>query len=450
MVTAEVKLWGETLGAVTWIEKSNRASFQFNRKFLQMDVDVSPVHMKIEDAKRSNQSFEFAGLSFDTYKGLPGLLADSLPDSFGNKLIDVWLAQKGLSANHFNPVDRLCYLGTRCMGALEFYPINNSALEKSEVLSMDHLVEITQMIMSDKEQFNTSIGQIDKDKEHAMLNILSVNTSAGGARPKAIISINDAGEVRSGQVRAPEGFDYWLLKFDGVADGELGKPQEYGKIEYAYHLMAKDCSIDMSECRLLEENGRSHFMTKRFDRVDHEKIHMQTLCGLQHFDYRQSGAYSYEQAFSTMRELSLHANEAEQLFRRMIFNVIARNQDDHTKNISFLMDKDGTWRLSPAYDVTYSHNPGGKWTDLHQMSINGKRDHFTLSDFSAVARSIHLKNEKIVIQQILDVVSNWSKYAKEASLSQDRIEKVRNGHRTNDFSTTPTTAVFKPSIKPIR
>ncbi len=447
MVTAEVKLWGETIGAVTWIEKSNRASFQFNRKFLLMDIDISPIHMNIEDAKRSNQSFEFAGLSFDTYKGLPGLLADSLPDSFGNKLIDVWLAQKGLNANYFNPVDRLCYLGTRCMGALEFYPINNAALEKSEVLSMGHLIEITQMIMSDKEQFNTSTGQTDKDKEHAMLNILSVSTSAGGARPKAIIALNDFGEVRSGQVRAPVGFDYWLLKFDGVKDGELGEPQEYGKIEYAYHLMAKDCLIDMSECRLLEENGRSHFMTKRFDRVNHEKIHMQTLCGLQHFDYRQPGAYGYEQAFSTMRQLLLPANQAEQLFRRMVFNVIARNQDDHTKNISFLMDQSGTWRLSPAYDVTYSHNPGGKWTGLHQMSINGKRDNFTLSDFSAVARSINLKNEKNIIQQILDVVSNWSKYAKEAGLSQERIEKIRNGHRINDFLTA-SIAAFTPSIKP--
>lgn len=433
MVTAEVRLWGEMIGAVTWIEKSSRASFQFNKKFLLRDINVSPIHMNVGDAKRSNKPFDFTGLSFETFKGLPGLLADSLPDSFGNKLIDVWLAQKGLTPNHFNPVDRLCYLGTRSMGALEFYPINNTLFEQSETIALNDLVEITQLIMTDKEQFNIPLGKTDKDKEHALLNILSVSTSAGGARPKAIIAINDSGEVRSGQVLAPDGFDYWLLKFDGVTDGELGKPQEYGKIEYAYHLMTKDCSIEMSECRLLEENGRNHFMTKRFDRVNHEKVHMQTLCGIQHYDYRQPGAYSYEQAFSTMRELGLKANEAEQLFRRMVFNVIARNQDDHTKNISFLMDKEGLWRLSPAYDVTYSHNPGGKWTDLHQMSINGKRDNFTDQDFSTIAKSIHLPNGKAIVEQITDVVNNWPKYAKEADLSKDRVDKISGGHRVKDF-----------------
>ncbi|HCT99558.1 MAG TPA: toxin HipA [Methylococcaceae bacterium] len=416
MVTAEVKLWDERMGAVTWITELNCASFQFDTQFLRKNRDVSPIHLPISDAQRVNTTFMFSGLAFDTFQGLPGLLADSLPDSFGHRLLDVWLAQKGLTPQHVNPVERLCYMGTRSMGALSFHPIKNHTFEQSNVLALNELVEITQKIMADKAQFAIPLGQTDKEKAQALLNVLSVSTSAGGARPKAIIAMNASGEIRSGLIVAPEGFDYWLLKFDGVTEGELGKPTEYGKREYAYYLMAKDCGIEMSECRLLEENGRHHFMTTRFDRVNHEKIHMQTLCGLQHYDYRQAGAYSYEQAFATMRQLNLKAHEAEQLFRRMVFNVMAKNQDDHTKNISFLMDKKGTWHLSPAYDVTYAHNPLGQWTNQHQMRVNGKRENISVEDFSQVARSINLKHDNAIIEQISDVIHAWPRYAKAVDL----------------------------------
>lgn len=426
---ATVKLHGNTVGAVVWLKDKNYSVFEYDPAFIAKSLELSPIHMPL----KKKTTYSFAGINPETFKGLPGLLADSLPDKFGDDLINIWLAQKGLSASGFNPVDRLCYQGTRGMGALEFFPLLNKGFEKSVPIELEHLVEITQKALAHKNNLDVYFDGSESDRKQALAQILSVSTSAGGARPKAVLAINNEGRVLSGQTQAPEGYQHWLLKFDGITDSQLGEPKDYGKIEYAYHLMAKTAQIEMMECRLLEEHGRSHFLTKRFDRIGSEKIHMQTLCGICHYDYHSPGSYSYEQVFSVMRRLRLAKTEAEQQFRRMIFNVIARNQDDHTKNISFLMDKSGIWRLSPAYDVTYSHNPAGLWTNQHQMSINGKRDNFVRSDFKIIGDSIGIKNVDGIIDQIVDVVTHWQEFAQTAGLSSKRIEQVANGHRIGDF-----------------
>jgi serine/threonine-protein kinase HipA len=288
-----------------------------------------------------------------------------------------------------------------------------------------------QDIMQERQQMDMVFSEDDEhNNEAALLDILRIGTSAGGARPKAIIAINDSnGHVLSGQTDVPEGYDYWLLKFDGVDDIELGKPQNYGRIEYAYYQMAQAAGIEMSESRLLEENGRAHFMSRRFDRQNGNKIHMQTLCGIAHYDFNLAGAYSYEQAFSIMREMRLPKSAALQQYRRMLFNVFARNQDDHTKNIAFLMDEAGQWFLSPAYDVTYSHNPAGAWTNQHQMSINGKRDNFTREDLVAIGKSISLPNPEKVIDEIKQVISQWPGYAKKAGVRDKLVENITANHR---------------------
>ncbi|WIO73290.1 type II toxin-antitoxin system HipA family toxin [Porticoccaceae bacterium LTM1] len=436
--TALVQLWGMTVGAVSWLADRDLAVFEFEPDFLRRGLDLSPINMPLQDALRGDGLYSFAGLNRDTYKGLPGLLADSLPDKFGNNLIDAWLARNGRSGADFSPVERLCYTGSRGMGALEFAPaINRRGQEQSVPVEVAELVKLAQQITAERSQLQVAFDferPAESQNGEAMLDILRVGTSAGGARPKAIIAMNDDGDVRSGQVEAPEGFDYWLLKFDGVDDLELGKPKGYGRIEYGYYLMAQKAGIQMSECRLLEEGGRAHFMTRRFDRQRDSKgkmrkQHMQTLCGVAHFDFNMPGAYGYEQAFTVMRQLRLSRIEAEQQFRRMVLNVLARNQDDHTKNIAFLMDEDGQWRLSPAYDVTYAHNPAGVWTNQHQMSINGKRDHFTVQDLLDVGHSISLPRPKQVIDEVHAAVQAWPEFAKQAGVAEKVSKQIGNAHR---------------------
>ena len=427
---ATVKLHGVVVGAVVWLSDKGYSIFEYDPAFIKKGLDISPIQMPL----RAKATYSFPALNQDTFKGLPGLLADSLPDKFGDDLINIWLAQKGSSTSNFNPVDRLCYQGTRGMGALEFYPLIDNGIEQSVPIEIEHLVEITQKALAHKNNLDVFFDGSESERKQALAQILSVSTSAGGARPKAVLAINHEGHVLSGQTQAPDGYEHWLLKFDGINDSQLGVPKDYGKIEYAYYLMTKDVGIEMMECKLLEEHGRHHFLTKRFDRVGSEKVHMQTLCGLCHYDYRSPGSYGYEQVFEVMRNLGLPKIEAEQQFRRMIFNVISRNQDDHTKNISFLMDKAGHWRLSPAYDVTYSHNPAGQWTDQHQMSINGKRDNFIRGDFKVIGQSIGIKNVDAVINQIIDVVASWPVYAKNAGLSKDKTNKVSNGHRVSELA----------------
>jgi len=427
--TAVVKLWGETVGAVSWLDDRGYAVFEYDPEFLKKGFDVSPIHMSLNAARQGDGRFLFPALNKETYLGLPGMLADALPDKFGNSIIDAWLARQGRSGSDFSPVERLCYTGKRGMGALEFSPEVVGGYDASVAVEISELVALAQAIMSERKQLDASLGESEKDNAEAILDILRVGTSAGGARAKAVIAMNGDGNIMSGQADAPEGYDYWILKFDGVTDLELGESRGYGRVEYAYYLMAKAAGITMSESRLLEENGRAHFMTKRFDRVNGNKLHMQSLCGIAHYDFNMAGAYGYEQAFSVMRQLRLSKVEAAEQYRRLLFNVIARNQDDHTKNISFLMGMDGKWKLSPAYDVIYSHNPAGHWTNQHQMSVNGKRDGFNRQDLISIGESIGLRKPESVIGEVLDAVEQWPEYAKEAGVKKEVMLDIRKHQR---------------------
>ena len=417
---ADVKIWNHKVGVVLWDQQRNYGVFEYDKQFFKTGLDLSPIMMPVADAQRGRKVFSFPQLNPDTFKGLPGLLSDSLPDKFGNQIIDAWLAQQGKSSSDFNPVDRLCYIGKRGMGALEFEPASNSVVEKSNPIEIQELVKFAKQVLDSRSDFHS-----DMDSEKGFSDILQVGSSAGGARAKAIIAYNTTtGDVRSGQVDGLEGFDYWLIKFDGVTNHQLGDPKGYGNIEYAYYLMAIDAGITMSESKLMTENNRSHFMTKRFDRQNNQKIHMQTLCGIAHFDYNQPRAYSYEQAFQVMRQMKLPYSDMEELYRRMVFNVMSRNQDDHTKNISFLMFPDGKWKLSPAYDVTYAYNPDNFFFFSHQMSVNGKRENIFLEDLLAVDKNINLKKPKPIIELCNEVLSNWKNYAEKSGIENAQREQI--------------------------
>ena len=421
MVSAEVILWGERVGAVAWDERRNVAVFRYDDDFATQGMELSPLMMPVV----KNKIYEFPELRSNTFNGLPGLLADALPDAFGRALLDKWLVSVGKT--FANPIERLCYQGKRGMGALEFVPAYADYLENSEKLEIDSLIAVANQVLQNKEAFHTNL---KADSQEAIANIIKVGTSAGGQRAKAVIAYNDAtGEVRSGQTTAPEGFDYWLIKLDGVTNKELGDPMHFGEIEYVHYLLAKAAGINMTECRLFREHDRAHFMTRRFDRVKGDKINMQTLCGLAHYDFNMLHAYSYEQAFGVMRRLRLTYPEAEEFYRRMVFNVVARNQDDHTKNISFLMDRQGVWHLSPAYDMSWAYNPNGGWTATHQMSINNKWDNISREDLLTVASEMNVKGAKQIIDQVVDAVSQWSRLAKENSdIPQSTIDAIEKTH----------------------
>ena len=425
---AEVKLWGRTIGAVAIEDNTSTALFEYDEKFARSGIEVAPLTMPL-----AQRVYSFPELRKETFHGLPGLLADSLPDRFGNALINAWLATQGRKPDSFNAVERLCYTGSRGMGALEYAPAIGFRQRKSNPIEISQLVELASEILTHRNNFAATFGD-DSAREEALRDILRVGTSAGGARAKAVIAWNpQSGEVRSGQVKNAPGFEPWLLKFDGVSgnkDKEREDPKGYGAIEYAYHKMATDAGIEMSECRLLEENGRRHFMTRRFDRrADGSKLHMQSLGAIAHFDYNLAGAYSYEQALMTLRQLGLPMSAIEQQFRRMAFNIIARNQDDHVKNIAFLMDKKGQWSLSPAFDVTYSYHPDGNWTSSHQMTLNQKRDGFSMDDFKACAETVSMKKGRAetICQEVTNVVRHWNDYAEEAHVAPHwRDEISRN------------------------
>ena len=411
MTIARVMLWGRSIGAVSWDESAELAFYEYEPDFVQSGIEVAPHTMPL-----STKIYSFPAKPCETLHSLPGLLADSLPDDFGNALINIWLAGQGRSPDSFNPVERLCYSGARGMGALEYLPSTGPATDKSESVDVDALVDLASNILSKRNRLQGSFAP--ELREDSLQDILRVGTSAGGARAKAIIAWNQqTNEVRSGQVKAEPGFTDWLLKFDGVAgnkDKELEDPADYGLIEYAYYHMAKQAGINIEESRLLEENGRSHFMTKRFDRRDAgEKIHMQSLCALEHFDFKQAVAHSDEHVLRTIRRLDMSMATIEEQFRRMAFNIIARNQDDHVKNIAFLMDKAGNWSLSPAFDMTYSYNPTGDWTSRHQMSLNGKRDDFTIDDFKACAKNVSMKRGRAeeIVHQVQTAVLQWQQFA---------------------------------------
>ena len=422
MVTlANVNIWNRKAGIVMWNEQTQSAVFEYDADFERVGLDLSPLQMPAA----AHRAYSFQTLSQETFMGLPGLLADALPDAYGKALLDRWLATVGRT--FANPVERLCYQGKRSMGALEFEPAQDNYLEHETRIEIDSLVQVAREALLQKEQLRTNLTD---DRKEALLNIIKVGTSAGGQRAKAVIAYNgQTGEVRSGQVDAPEGFHQWLLKLDGVTNQELGDPKHYGRIEYAYYLMAREAGIEMMPCRLLEENGRAHFMTRRFDRTENNgKLHMQTLCGLAHYDYKLLRAYSYEQAFQVMRRLRLPYGQAEEMYRRMVFNVVSRNQDDHTKNISFLMNHDGTWRLSPAYDISWAYNPEGEWTAQHQMSINGKFTDITRTDLLAVASSMNIKRPQEIIERVINAVANWSQRAKDVEIPTSITNAIASTH----------------------
>jgi serine/threonine-protein kinase HipA len=421
---AEVQLWGRMIGAVSLEEGDRAASFQYDPAFLTSGIELAPIVMPL-----SRRVYRFPSLPEVSFHGLPGMLADSLPDRFGNALIDAWLATQGRKPESFNSIERLCYIAGRGMGALEFAPTIGPPLRRSTKLKVDELVKLASEVLTHRASLQVSFAP--GRRHDGLEEILRVGTSAGGARAKAIIAWNrKTNEVRSGQVKAPSGFDYWLLKFDGVSankDKELEDPKGYTVVEYGYALMAGDAGIDMSECRLLEEGGRRHFMTRRFDRTgDGGKLHMQSLAALAHFDFNSAGVYSYEQAFDVIKRLGLPMRAREQQFRRMIFNVAARNQDDHVKNIAFLMNKGGAWSLSPAFDVTYAYNPAGLWTNRHQMTINGKTEDFTREDFKAVAKTAGLKRgrDEAILAEVLNTVKEWPRYARAAGVIASQRDKI--------------------------
>lgn len=424
MTDATIRLWGRDIGAVSWLEDRGYAVFQYTPEFAASGIAVSPLVMPPGSAP-----YAFPELPRDAFKGLPGLLADSLPDKYGAALIDAWLARQGREAASFNPVERLCYIGTRGMGALEFHPTLLKAAHRSRRLQIDALVDLANQVLSRHQGMAGVLA--GKDDRDTLEEILRVGTSAGGARAKAVLAWNErTGEFRSGQAPADAGFTYWLMKFDGVSnnrDKELADPEGFGLIEYAFSRMAGDVGIDMSECRLHHEGGRSHFMTRRFDRTDSgRKIHMQSLAGLRHFDFNAAGAYSYEQAIETIRLLRLNAADIEQQFRRAVFNILIRNQDDHVKNIAFLMDKAGAWRLSPAFDVVYAYNPSGAWTSTHQMSLNGRRDGFTLEDLVDFGAHCGFKRRKAlgIVADIAERVRDWPAYADAAGVHEPDAVRI--------------------------
>jgi serine/threonine-protein kinase HipA len=427
---AEVRLWGRPIGAVLLDDGEDTAVFQYTPEFAAGGIEVSPLAMPLRP-----EPYAFPALDHDTFRGLPGLLADSLPDRYGNSLINRWLARQGRGPETASAVERLCYMGTRGMGALEFAPSKGPDPTEEEDIEVAELVKLASEVLSERGDLETSVAA--GVEESGLLEILSVGMSAGGARAKAMIAWQpETGAVRSGQVEAPDGFEHWLLKFDGVSvdpDREsLAGSQGYGAIEYAYALMAGAAGVEMAPTRLFEENGRRHFMTRRFDRPSGTaKLHMQSLGGLRHFDFNLDGGYSYEQALLTIRELGLPIEAIEQQFRRMAFNVIARNQDDHVKNIAFLMDRGGAWSLSPAFDVTYAYNPDRRWTRQHQMSVNGKRDGFEREDFVRCAEVVSMKRGRAatILGEVTGAVAEWPRFAAEARVADEQVERIGRAHR---------------------
>ncbi|WP_417228395.1 type II toxin-antitoxin system HipA family toxin [Amphritea sp.] len=423
----------DAVGAVSFDTKKGLGSFEYDPGFTKKGVELSPIKMPL-----SNRIYSFPELDFNTFKGLPGLIADSLPDDFGNAVLNAWVAGQGRSPSDITPLQRLQYTGKRGMGALEYAPATKlRSLNASQQVEIQSLVSIAQEILDSRGNFEVELKQNDQDDREAMMSLLSVGMSAGGARPKAVLAFNeDFTQVRSGQAKAPSGFTHYLMKFDGVSEHNknqetFGDPLGYGAMEFVYHLMANKCGVDMMPCRLLHEGNRRHFITQRFDRIKNSKVHVQTLNGLAHVDYKKPGSFSYAELFGIARQLKLSAVEAEQLFKRMTFNIIARNHDDHSKNFAFILKKD-KWSLAPAYDLAYSYKPGSKWVNSHWMSLNGKRDNFTRSDFYSLEKLSPVFNKKKIdniIDATIEHVSTWRQLAEEWDVPKTLIDEIQENLR---------------------
>ncbi len=421
---ADVKIWNKKVGAIAYDTDKGAGAFEFENSFLSTNLNLSPIKMPLIEAK--GKIFVFPELkNSQTFKGIPGLLADVLPDKYGNALMNAWLSRNGRQAGSLNPVEMLCFIGKRGMGALEFSPVQPKVTSSSTQLIIGDLVQVAENILSERQNFSASLSI---DEERAMTDILKIGTSAGGARAKAIIAYNPlTKEVRSGQTFTEPGFQHWLIKFDGIHDKQFGASSGYGKVEMAYYNMATDCGIEMMESRLLEENGRAHFMTRRFDRPNEkDKLHVQTFCALMHYDFNEAGMFSYEQLFELMRIMRLPYPQYEQLYKRMVFNVVARNCDDHTKNFAFTMNQNGEWKLSPAYDICHAYRPGSTWVSQHNLTINGKRQNISRTDLLEVASNMNIKKAKYVIDQINKVVINWNYYAEQQKVEVKLKEAIGN------------------------
>lgn len=425
ITTAFINLWGQRVGAIAWNSDTGLGSFEFDPSFLKTGIDPAPLKMPI--ARAEKKIFMFPELrSLKTFRGLPGMLADVLPDKYGHALINAWLVHQGRASESLNPVELLCFIGTRGMGALEFEPATPKSADAVTRIRIADLIEVADALLSGKKDFS---GKLGSNEEKALLDILKIGTSAGGARAKALIAFNEkTGEIKSGQAKAPKGFTHWIIKFDGVDDSQFGASHGYGRVEMAYYHMATQAGITMSECRLLEENGRAHFMTRRFDRNnDKEKLHLQSFCAMQHYDFNDVTLYSYEQLFETMRMLGLPYPDAEQLYRRMVFNVMARNCDDHTKNFAFIMNQQGYWSLSPAFDVCHAYRPDSNWVSQHALSVNAKRRNISRQDLLAVAKQMNIKKPDHIINEIAAVVKKWIYYSNSVKVDkqlQKAIEKT--------------------------
>lgn len=416
----EVRIWGKTVGAVALAPNLGYYAFEYDSRFVKTGIELAPFTMPLSEAR---EPFVFVDLPELSFKRLPALLADTLPDDFGNALIDAWMAGKGIDKSQVTPLDRLAYMGRRGMGALEFKPARTPAISSSTAIKLSRLVE------SARQAIHGELGP-DHLAKAALAQIIQVGTSAGGARAKAAIAWNPAtDEIRPGQFDVEPGFEHWLLKFDGMgADRELGGTQDYGRIEYAYHLMACAAGITMSLCRLLEENGRAHFMTLRFDRQGNRKHHLQTLCAMAHLDYKQKASHDYSQFLQTVIRLDLDYEAREEAFRRMAFNVMAANCDDHTKNISFMLREGKRWELAPAYDVTYAFNPAGEWTFQHLMAVNGKFAGILRSDLLAVADRFGIGTAPKVLKQVREAIAAWPDFAEQAGVNQVEVKRVQEQH----------------------
>ncbi len=421
---AEVYMWGTRIGTLQLREDLPYTEFEYDREFLEnvkgTDIQLSPLQMPL-----SNRVYSFPNLA-DSFHGVPGMIADSLPDKFGNAVINQWLASQGKTEADFNVIDRLCYTGSRGMGALEYRPAMPEGATKAEKVNVGEMVKFASDVLNKRKT-------VDIDMKNATYSqLLKLGTSAGGARAKAVIAWNEeTNEVKSGQINPEKGFDYWLMKFDGVSkngDHNLEDEPEYTLIEYTYYLMALEAGIQMNECRIFKEGDHNHFMTKRFDRVNGQKIHMQTLAALAHIDYNVPRLCSYELASTYMRQMGLGQSQIEQFFRRMVFNAIAVNRDDHVKNVSFLMDRNGSWSLSPAYDITFSYNPTNKWLQKHQMMINNKSEDIQLDDLiqAGIKMGVSKVKAKTIIEEVRTAVGLWSKLADQQGIREQTIQLIGN------------------------
>jgi serine/threonine-protein kinase HipA len=434
MDVASVKYKEQDAGAIGFDTETGIGSFEFEPRFIETGIELSPLKMPL-----SRKIYSFPEADPAAFNGLPGMPADSLPDDFGNAVLNAWIADQGKSPTDITPVQRLKYLGTRGVGALTYHPAaRKKNLNASQHIEIQSLISIAQEILDKREQFKTALGTQGQEDKEAMLALLSVGVSAGGARPKAVVAFNsDFTQVRSGQTDVPDGFTHFIMKFDGVSERNkdretFGDPLGYGAMEYVYYLLARACEIEMMPCRLLDEGKRRHFITERFDRNKNTKRHVQTLNGLAHVSYKQPGTYSYAELLATARELKLGADEAMEIFRRMVFNVVARNHDDHSKNFAFMLDDQNQWKLAPAYDLAYSYKPGSRWVNSHWMKLNGKRDDFTRQDFYTFEKLSPLFSKRKIdriIDEITEHVSKWQSLAVEHSVPKSLVRLIGSNLR---------------------